>query len=57
MTDFKLPESSEWAAEIIKEGFTLEFMKNAIIRYNNIFREATLNVVLFGWRNIDRKIQ
>jgi len=32
VTDFNLPENSEWAAEIIKEGFTLEFMKNAIIR-------------------------
>jgi len=31
-SDFKLPENSEWAAELIKEGFTLEFMKNAIIR-------------------------
>jgi len=31
-TDFSVPEESEWAAELIKEGFTLEFMKNAIIR-------------------------
>jgi len=31
-SDFNLPENSEWAAETIKEGFTLEFMKNAIIR-------------------------
>ena len=31
-SDFDLPENSEWAAELVKEGFTLEFMKNAIIR-------------------------
>jgi len=31
-SDFGLPEVSEWATELIKEGFTLEFMKNAIIR-------------------------
>jgi hypothetical protein len=30
--EFDLPEDSDWAAELIKEGFTLEFMKNAIIR-------------------------
>ncbi|XP_023344350.1 uncharacterized protein LOC111713657 isoform X2 [Eurytemora carolleeae] len=31
-SDFDIPEDSDWAAELIKEGFTLEFMKNAIIR-------------------------
>merc|ERR1719193_2010728 len=31
-TDFSVPEDSEWASELIKEGFTLEFMKNALIR-------------------------
>jgi len=30
--DFGIPNDSEWAAELIKEGFTLEFMKNALIR-------------------------
>jgi len=30
--DFDIPTDSEWASELIKEGFVLEFMKNAIIR-------------------------
>ena len=31
-SDFNLPESPEQGADLIKEGFTLEFMKNALIR-------------------------
>jgi len=30
--DFNIPTQSEMASELIKEGFTLEFMKNALIR-------------------------
>ena len=31
-SDFNLPETPEQGADLIKEGFTLEFMKNALIR-------------------------
>jgi hypothetical protein len=45
--DFGIPEESEWAAELIKEGFTLEFMKNAIIRKQIQIRKISTKFSIF----------
>ena len=48
--DFDIPEDSEWASELIKEGFTLEFMKNALIRPILSLRNPQL--LLDWWRKV-----
>merc|ERR1719400_316043 len=50
-SDFDIPEDSEWAAELIKEGFTLEFMKNALIRPILSLRNPEL--LLDWWRKVE----
>ena len=50
--DFDIPEDSEWASELIKEGFTLEFMKNALIRPILSLRNPEL--LLDWWRKVIR---
>merc|ERR1711934_392761 len=49
--DFDIPEDSEWASELIKEGFTLEFMKNALIRPILSLRNPQL--LLDWWRKVE----
>ena len=48
--DFDIPEDSEWASELIKEGFTLEFMKNALIR--PILSLKNPQLLLDWWRKV-----
>ena len=48
--DFDIPEDSELASELIKEGFTLEFMKNALIRPILSLRNPQL--LLDWWRKV-----
>ena len=50
--DFDIPEDSEWASDLIKEGFTLEFMKNALIRPILSLRNPEL--LLDWWRKVIR---
>jgi len=49
--DFDIPEDSEWASELIKEGFTLEFMKNALIR--PILSLKNPQLLLDWWRKVE----
>lgn len=49
--DFDIPDCSEVASELIKEGFTLEFMKNAIIRPILSLRNPQL--LLDWWRKVE----
>jgi len=50
-SDFEIPEDSEWAAEMIKEGFTLEFMKNALIKPVLSLRNKDL--LLDWWKKVE----
>lgn len=50
-SDFDIPEDSEWAAEMIKEGFTLEFMKNALIKPVLSLRNKDL--LLDWWKKVE----
>ena len=49
--DFDIPEGSEVASELIKEGFTLEFMKNAVIRPLLSLKNPQL--LLDWWRKVE----
>ena len=48
--DFDLIEDSDFAVEVIKEGFTLEFMKNALIKPVLSLRNKEL--LLSWWRRV-----
>ena len=48
--DFNLIEDSDFAVEVIKEGFTLEFMKNALIKPVLSLRNKEL--LLSWWRRV-----
>lgn len=50
-TDFEIPEESEIASELIKEGFSLEFMKNAIIR--PILSLKNRDLLLDWWKKVE----
>ena len=49
--DFDLIEDSDFAVEVIKEGFTLEFMKNALIKPVLSLRNKEL--LLSWWRRVE----
>jgi len=49
-SDFDIPEDSEWASELIKEGFTLEFMKNALIK--PVLSLKNKEVLLEWWKKV-----
>ena len=49
--NFDIPDDSEWAAELIKEGFTLEFMKNALIKPVLSLRSKA--ALLDWWRKVE----
>ena len=49
--DFNLIEDSDFAVEVIKEGFTLEFMKNALIKPVLSLRNKEL--LLNWWRRVE----
>merc|ERR1719376_107492 len=50
-SDFDIPEDSEWAAELIKEGFTLEFMKNALIK--PVLSLKNKDLLLDWWKKVE----
>jgi len=50
-SDFEIPEDSEWAAELIKEGFTLEFMKNALIK--PVLSLKNKDLLLDWWKKVE----
>jgi len=50
-SDFDIPEDSEWAAELIKEGFTLEFMKNALIK--PVLSLKNKDFLLDWWKKVE----
>ena len=50
--DFDIPEDSEWASELIKEGFTLEFMKNALIR--PVLFMKSRKTLMRWWRKVEK---
>ena len=49
--DFNLIEDSDFAVEVIKEGFTLEFMKNALIKPVLSLRNKEL--LLSWWKRVE----
>ena len=49
--DFDLIEDSDFAVEVIKEGFTLEFMKNALIKPVLSLRNKGL--LLSWWKRVE----
>ena len=49
--DFDIIEDSDFAAELIKEGFTLEFMKNALIKPVLSLKNKAL--LLDWWRQVE----
>ena len=49
--DFDIIEDSELAAELIKEGFTLEFMKNALIK--PVLSLKNKSLLLDWWRQVE----
>ena len=49
--DFDIPECSEVASELIKEGFTLEFMTNAVIR--PILNLKNPQLLLDWWKKVE----
>ena len=48
--DFSLPDNPAAGVELVKEGFTLEFMKNALIRPILSLRNPEL--LLDWWRKV-----
>jgi len=50
-SDFDIPDNSEWAAELIKEGFTLEFMKNALIK--PVLSLKNKDLLLSWWKKVE----
>ena len=51
-SDFNLPERPEAGLELIKEGFTLEFLKNALIR--PILSLRNRKKLMKWWRKVER---
>ena len=49
--DFDLIEDSEFAVEVIKEGFTLEFMKNALIK--PVLSLKNKELLLSWWKRVE----
>ena len=49
--DFDIIEDSDFAAELIKEGFTLEFMKNALIK--PVLSLKNKGLLLDWWRQVE----
>merc|ERR1712142_381320 len=49
--DFNIIEDSELAAELIKEGFTLEFMKNALIK--PVLSLKNKSLLLDWWKQVE----
>ena len=51
-SDFNLPERPEAGLELIKEGFTLEFLKNALIR--PVLSLKNRKKLMKWWRKVER---
>ena len=49
--DFDIVEDSDFAAELIKEGFTLEFMKNALIK--PVLSLKNKDLLLDWWKQVE----
>lgn len=52
LSDLHLPESSDNGVQLIKEGFTIEFMKNALIR--PVLSLKNRKSLMRWWRKIER---
>lgn len=50
-SDFEIPEDSELAAELIKEGFTFEFMKNALIK--PVLSLKNKDLLIDWWKKVE----
>ena len=51
-SDYSLPDSSQEGVELIKEGFTIEFMKNALIR--PVLSLKNRKILMRWWRKTER---